>query len=160
MKYNVALLEADIRDELEKIERLAREYDMIKELLPRSENEVSFHDKAATGYFLHSFYNGCENIFHSIARFFENDIGASSWHRDLLKRMKLEIPGYRPRLIDLETYELLNEFRAFRHVFRHCYSFQLDWARERAIAEKFPLAWKLFSTQVEDFLSVLRDSDL
>ncbi len=37
----------------------------------------------------------------AIARFFENDLGPQSWHRDLLKRMKLEIPGFRPKLIDL-----------------------------------------------------------
>jgi len=160
MKYNASLLEADIRDELENLELLAQEYDMIRELLLRSDNEVSFHDKAATGYFLHSFYNGCENIFRLIARFFENDIGAGSWHRDLLKRMKLEIPGYRPCLIDNETYNLLNEFRAFRHVFRHCYSFQLDWNRERPLAEKFPLAWERLRMQVDNFLSAMRESDL
>jgi hypothetical protein len=160
MKYNVALLEADIKDEMEKLAVLSREYAMISELLPYSEGEVSFRDKAATGYFLHSFYNGCENIFRSIARFFENDIGTGSWHQDLLKRMKLEIPGYRPRLIDNETYDLLNEFRAFRHVFRHCYSFQLDWTREQAIAEKFPLTWERFAAQVDDFLSVMQESDL
>lgn len=160
MKYNAALLEADIRDELEKLELLAREYVTIRDLLSRSDNDVSFNDKAAVGYFLHSFYNGCENIFRLIARFFENDVGAKSWHRDLLKRMKLEIPGYRPRLIDNETYEMLNEFRAFRHVFRHCYSFQLDWNREKAIAEKFPVAWESLVAQVDDFLSMMRDSDL
>ena len=85
----MALLEADIKDEMEKLAVLSREYAMISELLPYSEGEVSFRDKAATGYFLHSFYNGCENIFRSIARFFENDIGTGSWHHDLLKRMKL-----------------------------------------------------------------------
>ena len=74
--------------------------------------------------------------------------------------MKLEIPGYRPRLIDNATYEMLNEFRAFRHVFRHCYSFQLDWNREKAVAEKFPAAWESFACQVEDFLSTMRNSDL
>ncbi len=95
MKYSTALLEADIRDELEKLQLLAREYEGIRELLALPDSEVSFFDKAAVGYFLHSFYNGCENIFRLIARFFENDIGSGSWHRDLLKRMKLEIPGYR-----------------------------------------------------------------
>ncbi len=160
MKYSTALLEADIRDELEKLQLLAREYEKLRELLALPDSEVSFFDKAAVGYFLHSFYNGCENIFRSIARFFENDIGSESWHRDLLKRMKLEIPGYRPRLIDNETYEVLNEFRAFRHVFRHCYSFELDWAREKAIAEKFPLAWERLASQVDSFLLTIRNSDL
>ena len=63
MRYNAALLEADIKDELEKLKLLAREYTTIRDLLSRADNDVSFYDKAAVGYFLHSFYNGCENIF-------------------------------------------------------------------------------------------------
>ena len=97
-----------------------------------------------------------QNIFGMIARFFENDLGPQSWHRDLLKRMKLEIPGYRPRLIDEESFILLNEFRAFRHVFRHCYSFQLEWEREKIVAAKYPVAWKSFNLQVEEFLDILK----
>ncbi len=156
MKYNIALLEADIRDEIENLTQLSLEYSSIKKLLRLKDVEVTFFDKAATGYFLHSFYNGCENIFGMIARFFENDLGPQSWHRDLLKRMKLEIPGYRPRLIDEETFILLNEFRAFRHVFRHCYSFQLEWEREKTVAAKYPIVWKLFNQQVEVFLNILK----
>jgi hypothetical protein len=156
MKYNVAFLESDIRDELENLKQLSLEYSSIEKLLKFTDEEVSFFDKAATGYFLHSFYNGYENIFGMIARFFENDLGPQSWHRDLLKRMKLQIPGYRPRLIDNETYIILNEFWAFRHVFRHCYSFQLDWEREKIVAANYPAAWKLFKRQVEDFLETLQ----
>lgn len=152
MKYNIALLEADIRAELDNLNRLSAEFESIQQLLERPEGEIGFFDKAATGYFLHSFYNGCENIFRLIARFFENDLGPQTWHRNLLKRMKLEIPGYRPRLIDEKTYTMLNEFRAFRHVFRHCYSFHLDWDRERLIARKYPELWPRFAEQVRDFL--------
>ena len=156
MKFNIALLEADIRDELDNLKQLSVEFSSIENLLDLTEKEVNFSDKATTGYFLHSFYNGCENIFGMIARFFENDLGPQSWHRDLLKRMKLEIPGYRPRLIDAETFILLNEFRAFRHVFRHCYSFQLEWEREKIVAAKYPVAWKSFNLQVEEFLDILK----
>lgn len=89
MKYNIALLEADIRDELENLKKPAKELDAIEKLLKLSDEDVTFVDKAATGYFLHNFYNGCENIFRIIARFFENDLGPQSWHRDLLKRITL-----------------------------------------------------------------------
>ena len=160
MKYNVALLEADIRDELENLNMLAREFDAIKPLLVLKEEKITFFDKSATGYFLHNFYNGCENIFRLIARFFENDLGPQSWHRDLLKRMKLEIQGYRPPLIDEETFKILNEFRSFRHVFRHSYSFYLDWKREKAVAVKYPEVWKKFNKQVEAFLETLKKIEL
>ena len=42
---------------------------------------------------------------------FENDIEAESWHRDLLRRMALEINGYRPRLIDDQLYQLLTDIK-------------------------------------------------
>lgn len=40
--------------------------------------------------------------------------------------MKLSIEGYRPAVIDEELYLLLEDFRGFRHVFRHSYSFEPD----------------------------------
>ncbi|MCF8104527.1 MAG: hypothetical protein K9K64_03500 [Desulfohalobiaceae bacterium] len=100
------------------------------------DDEVSNYDKMVVGYLLHSFYNGCENMFRSVARFFENDLGAESWHRDLLRRMRLEVPGYRPRLLSDELYRSLDDFRGFRHRFRHSYSFELDWEREKVVARK------------------------
>lgn len=68
MKFNIALLEADIRDEIENLRQLSMEYSSIENLLELTDEEVSFSDKAAASYFLHSFYNGCENIFGMIAR--------------------------------------------------------------------------------------------
>lgn len=159
MRYNVTLLKADILDELNNLKKLDAEFVAIKNLLNHRKEDIDFFDKAATGYFLHNFYNGCENVFGMIARFFENDLGSQSWHRDLLKRMKLDIPGYRPRLIDDETFDTLNEFRAFRHVFRHCYSFHLDWEREIIIAMKYPVVWEALEKQVLDFLKQLDEVD-
>ena len=95
------------------------------------------------------------DLFTSIAGFFENDLGDRSWHRDLLKRMKLEISGYRPAVIDEKLYQILNDFRAFRHKFRHSYAFELDWEKERLVALKFELASKLLRKQVLGFLDKL-----
>ena len=139
MKYNLELLKADVLDELGKIEKLANDFRPIQDKLNLSENDVPHYDRAAIGYYLHSFYNGCENIFRSVARFFENDLGPQTWHSDLLKRMKLVIPGYRPAMIDDGLYRLLDDFRAFRHIFRHSYSFDLDWKRNVLWPRSFKL---------------------
>ncbi|EFK11263.1 putative toxin-antitoxin system, antitoxin component [delta proteobacterium NaphS2] len=157
MKYNLELLKADVQDELAKIEKLAGDFRSIENKLDLSEDVLPYYDCAAIGYYLHSFYNGCENIFRSVARFFENDLGADSWHSDLLKRMKLSIPGYRPAVIDEELYRLLNDFRAFRHIFRHSYSFELDWEKERLVAKKLQAATKMFRRQIGRFLTALED---
>ena len=100
MAYNIQLLRADIVDELDRISRVVQEFNAVKDKIDSPPDQVSNYDRGAIGYLLHGFYNGCENIFKSIARFFENDVGPTSWHKDLLKRMRMEIPGYRPRVID------------------------------------------------------------
>ncbi len=84
MKYSIELLKADIRDELEKLSKLEKEFQAVYEMLGQDENQIPAYDRGAIGYMLHSFYNGCENIFRSIARFFENDVEPQTWHRNLL----------------------------------------------------------------------------
>ena len=159
MNHNLALLKADVRDELDKLERLTRDFAELEDLLAKASEEVPFFERAAVGYYLHGFYNGCENMFRSIGRFFENDLSPDSWHADLLKRMKLEVPGYRPAVIDEELYRLLNDFRGFRHIFRHSYTFDLDWEKERLVASKLTRTASLINVQVKAFLAKLDEPE-
>lgn len=152
MRHNVELLKADVRDELGKLQRLAGELREATARVPLSSPAVPNYDRAAIGYLLHNFYNGGENVFRTVARFFENDLEGDAWHRHLLRRMQLEIPGFRPRVIEESLFRLLDEFRGFRHRFRHCYSFELDWERERLLAAKLPAAEAAFRSQIEAFL--------
>ncbi len=48
----------------------------------------------------------------------------------------LKIEEYRPPVISEELYRLLDDFRGFRHRFRHSYSFELDWDKEVLVAKK------------------------
>ncbi|MCB2167384.1 MAG: antitoxin [Deltaproteobacteria bacterium] len=155
MAYNIELLKADIADELAKIDLVAKEFRRVEDKLDLPPDRVPNYDRGAVGYLLHNFYNGCENIFRSIARFFENDLGPSTWHKDLLKRMKMEISGYRPRVIDDELYRLLDDFRAFRHKFRHTYGFELDWEKEQIVARKLLRTKELLEIQIRAFLDQL-----
>ena len=155
MRPDAALLKADIQDEISKLQRVVDEFRPFLPKLELSDHEVVSYDKMVVGYLLHSFYNGCENIFRSVARFFENEVTPDSWHRDLLQRMKLDVGGYRPRLISEDVYRLLDDFRGFRHRFRHSYSFELDWEREKVVARKLERTWKLFQQDVEEFVRAL-----
>jgi uncharacterized protein YutE (UPF0331/DUF86 family) len=74
---------------------------------------------------------------------------------ELLKRMKLTIPGFRPAVINEELYIILNEFRGFRHIFRHSYAFELNCNKEREVAKKLDLTTKMFTQQVQNFLTHL-----
>lgn len=155
MPHDIALLRADIEDELAKLESLARVFATAREKLDQPPNEVSVYDRGAIGYLLHNFYNGCENMFRRIAAFFENDIGSDTWHADLLRRMKLNVEGYRPAVIDEELYRRLQDFRGFRHVFRNAYTFELDWERERLVALRFETTLRMLREQVLAFLDRL-----
>lgn len=155
MSAEVELLKSDIRDELKKLEKVFAEFIPLKEALDLKKEKVNSYDKAAIGYLMHNFYNGCENIFRSIARFFENDFSERSWHKDLLKRMRLDIKGFRPRVISDDLFIRLDEFRGFRHKFRYSYSFELDWERERVVADKLPETWEIFRAEIDNFLGKL-----
>lgn len=155
MQANLDLLRADIEDELARLAQLEQVFASVRDKLDLAPEQVSAYDRGAIGYLLHNFYNGCENIFRRIAAFFENDIGPDTWHADLLRRMRLEIQGYRPAVIDEQLYRLLDDFRGFRHVFRNAYSFELDWERERLVARRFERAADLMQGQVRAFLARL-----
>ena len=159
MKYNIELLKADILDEFKKLDFIDQEFQKVISKLKQTEAEISYYDRGAIGYLLHNFYNGCENIFKSIARFFENDIDAQSWHRNLLKRMNLEISGFRPKVIDEQLYRILDDFRGFRHKFRHSYAFELDWEKEKAVALKLPQAHGMLKSQLNEFMNKLNKID-
>ncbi|MGM0539978.1 MAG: antitoxin [Thermodesulfobacteriota bacterium] len=155
MKHSINLLRADINEELSKMHKVVEEFQPFVSKLDMSSEQVSSYDTMVIGYLLHSFYNGCENIFQSIARFFENEVEPGAWHRDLLRRMKLEVPEYRPRVISHELYLLLDDFRGFRHRFRHSYSFELDWEREKVVAKKLEPTFALLQDQISLFLAQL-----
>jgi hypothetical protein len=70
MKYDFELLKADILKELDNIKVLESEFSKIKKMLRLPAEQVPYYDRGAIGYILHSFYNGCENIFNSVARKF------------------------------------------------------------------------------------------
>jgi len=117
---------------------------------------------AAVGFALHNLYNAVENYFLRIAKFFENQIEGSSWHRDLVNRMAHEVPALRPALLDKRDLEPLHELRAFRHTFRSLYDRRLDPRRVRLAAEQVPPAVEAlrrgharFVEQIDEIASAL-----
>ena len=109
-------------------------------------------DLMALGACLHHIYNAFEAYFLRIAKFFENNIDVDSWHRDLLERMRLEIPGIRPALLtDDRLAEKIDELRRFRHVFRNLYKTRLSAARLRVINEAAERCYEDFAPMHDDF---------
>lgn len=115
----------------------------------------TFRDWAAAGYLLHNLYNALENSFEQISRTFENHVvDASRWHRELLDKMFLDIPGVRPAVLTEALRPLLHDLRGFRHVFRHSYDFNLDSARLARLAAD----WNLGKKELFALLQAFSDS--
>ena len=78
---------------------------------------------------LHSFYTGIENAFKRIAIEIDSFVPTGvRWHSDLLSQMAQRRPD-RPAVISSDLCARLGEYMEFRHVFRHAYTFDLNWRK-------------------------------
>lgn len=114
-------------------------------------------DWAALGYTIHNIYNALESYFLRVSKFFENDLPAATWHRELVDRMTLEIDGVRPRLLGRTLAREIHELRAFRHVFRNIYGSRLDPERMRILQARVPASITAFRAAHAEFTGALRD---
>ena len=87
-------------------------------------------DTVFQAYLLHNLYGAVEELLKQVALTFENRVeDLAQYHAELLRRMTLDIPGFRPAFLSLDSCRGLQELRKFRHVFRHAYDFELDAGR-------------------------------
>lgn len=141
---------AEIEKELQNLQELVAELERVK-----PQREIVF--KRSKGSILHDFYNCCERIFKKIA--IELNSGyedSEKWHKSLLYRMTIPIEGVRPRVISDELAADLDEFLAFRHLFRNIYGFELKGDRIDYLAEKFEGVAQRFQKEIEEFVTFLR----
>jgi hypothetical protein len=109
---------------------------------------------AGVAYALHNLYSALENCFDQISRTFENHVvDRDQWHRELMLKMFLAIPGIRPAVLPEAVRPLLNELRSFRHLFRHSYDFQLDPVRLNALTS----SWRTGGPAVLTALRIFAD---
>ena len=138
---------------------LASQQALIERLLAEiAAAEVETKEKVShLGYMLHNLYSALEDLFQEVAKTFENRVeDPQRYHRELLKRMSLEIPGVRPALLSTPTHSLLNELRGFRHVFRHAYDYELSPARLAALKSRVLAEWDLVTRDLQIFQDFLR----
>lgn len=147
----LALLKSEISNQTKLIEQT---YEKIS---ARSKDFVANSEKRESlAYQLHNLYCAFEDLFKTIASFFENQITDSLTYRSqLLKRMTFSIEGVRPALLDKETYQLLDSLRAFRHFFRHAYSYEIEPKKLALVLEAALKLKSLYRRQIEDFQSQL-----
>ncbi len=115
--------------------------------------------KSHLGYLLHNLYCALEDLLQEVARTFENRLeDPARYHRELLQRMHLEIPAIRPRVLNSPGYQLLNELRGFRHIFRHAYDYELDEEKLCQLKTKVMSGWTAVEKDLEIFGTFLREA--
>ncbi len=146
----MTLFRAELSDQWREIGRL---HGIVRERLGNFKESQEKVD--SMGYKLHNLYCAYEELFEIVAKYFENQVEPERYHADLLRRMKLNIPGVRPALISEGTYALLDELRRFRHFFRHAYGVDLDPERVEGVAKKAVELEKRFGEDLNNFLRLL-----
>jgi len=149
-KGRLSLLRASIKAQGTEIERI---FERIEERR-RGKGEANLESLA---YQLHNLYCAFEDLMKIVADFFENHIDDSAhYHSALLWRMKMPIEGVRPALLSETSYKLLESLRAFRHVFRHAYSYEIDPKKLALVVEDALKLRGLYQRDIDRFLEQLQ----
>ena len=141
---------AEIEKELLSLQELLDELAVVK---PQKDMIA----KRAKGSILHDFYNCCERIFKRITVELNSEYEESEkWHKGLLYRMTIPVEGIRPRVISDELAADLDEFLAFRHLFRNIYGYELKGGRIDFLAGRLEEVAGKFKKEVREFIAVLK----
>jgi hypothetical protein len=153
MLEKLATLWAYITNQEQVIESI---YNKITDLKPLNEDKM-----VHLAYQLHNLYAAYEDLFKEISITFENNIERDAgFHKNLLVRMKIDIPKVRPKVLTELNYEVLTELMGFRHVFRHAYSYSLSVEKMEQLRAKILAHRNEISSEISTFKLFLSDNFL
>jgi hypothetical protein len=140
---------SQVRFEIEQIDHL---FEVYAGLLERARKDTpGLVEVAALASVLHSFYNGLENIFLSIAKGIDQNVpSGAQWHRDLLNQMT-EATSSRGPVLAGDTGRRLASYLGFRHFYRHSYSFFLDWEEVERLVIPLLEVWEQTKHELQLF---------
>jgi hypothetical protein len=128
----------------------------VNELLTQAKQSSDRAYLEAAALYLHTFYSGVEQIFVEIAREIDAAVPThESWHKAMLMQMSAEIPNVRPPVLAVETRHCLEEYRAFRHVVRNVYTFNLNPNRIAELAAMLPACYQAVQQDLAQFRQFL-----
>lgn len=128
MDRSVEVLIAELTKSRAVLKRLDEYFDRYTGGLGNVENRTT-EQAIVVADLLASIYTCTETMFLRVSQFFENSLRKERWHRDLLEKMSLDVPGVRPHVLRDETVAGLAELLSFRHFKRYYFEFHYEWAR-------------------------------
>lgn len=143
----------DIKDDLNSIQKIADDLKEITQILENEKGMVRGSDLMACAGYLHHYYTGIESVFERISRAFDGGLTSSGdYHRELLRSMTIEIPDIRPSIISRDLAEEFDEYRRFRHMFRHSYGSELRWRKMEPLAKGIDSLTKVLLERISEFM--------
>lgn len=155
-KTEVLRFEAEILEELANTKRIVG---IIRSRVtglpvPSSDAYEAYIDSIAHN--LENFYLAVEEIFKMISVATAEGLPEGErWHSTLLKNMTKEIKGVRPSVITEETYELMDDYRKFRHLARNIYTFNILPDKVLILAKTVNKTFKGFEGDIKGFIKFL-----
>jgi hypothetical protein len=160
IRDDLLLLVGEIRESQSVLERLQGLYGSYQtQFADPSQRDV--RDAVLLAEVLCNTYTCVETILFRISRVFENHLDPQQWHKELLQKMRVEVPGVRQAVLSRETYRLLDELRRFRHFKRYYYDFDYDWRRLDYLRSLYDQVLPLIRVDLQayvDFLLTLADA--
>jgi len=146
-------LKEQVKFQISEVDKLFEEYNLFFQNV--NYDAPSLVDVTVIGSIIHSFYNGIENIFERISKEIDNfEPTGNKTHQELLKNV-YTANEKRVSVIEEETYMILLEYLRFRHVYRHSYSFQLNWEKLKPLSDNLFMTWNKVKQQIFEFLNLL-----
>lgn len=134
-RKELPVLRGEIELEMKRLDEVVRRVEALRADL--GQQSPSVVQRMAVAGFLHNLYNGIENCLTRIARGVDEHLPSGQHaHREILDQMAADLRSIRPPVIDERLLVVLDEYRRFRHAFRHTYFFELDWERMEPLAER------------------------
>lgn len=147
----------DIEFELKRIEELFIKYQPLLDRIEGLEEEPDFIELTSLAMFLHSFYNGLENIFSRISKKIDGEVlGSENWHKALLKRMTESTDSREHPVLRDVTFELLEPYLGFRHFTRHAYAFDLEWELMKDLVTDAPACKQNTLEDIRGFIDKIK----
>jgi hypothetical protein len=155
MAEKIASLRSELLKSLEHIEQFSTYYEGFRQDFPPDRVNPKNYDLVILADIISDYYTALETAFVRISKFFENNLDQERWHKNLLEKMTMEVPGIRNAVIRNQTYLLLSEILRFRHFKRYYFDFSYDRDRMNYLEKKFLDSLPLVREDLHSFLEFI-----
>ncbi|MGQ9558646.1 MAG: ribonuclease toxin HepT-like protein [Desulfurispora sp.] len=147
----------DLEDKMSALDTLAHKIQALGLEIDRTLGKVPEEKLMALAGYLHHFYTGVEDVLARIIKIVDGYLPRSGdWHTEILYLSSRPTPGIRPAILSAELHEILTDYKAFRHLYRHAYARELRWKKMDHLALNIMEVWKAWQKSIGTFTQFLQ----